>query len=80
MSASTSSLVSSFLNSHEPADNAAVAQLPAELAQLIASHQANLLDVVKASSEYLTSEDDKRRGRGISSDVSCCARDLPFRG
>ena len=63
---SAASLVAEFLNHAEGAESPAIAQLPAELAQLIIAHQANLLDIVKASGEYLTSEDDKRRGRGNS--------------
>lgn len=65
-SSSAASLVSDFLNSPEGAESAAVAQLPAEIAQLIVQHRANLLDVVRASGDYLTSDDDKRRGRGTS--------------
>lgn len=61
---STNSLVSDYLSSTEEPENPAVAQLPAELAQLIIQHRANLLDIVRASGEYLTSDDDKRRGRG----------------
>lgn len=62
MSANT--LVSDFLNSPDGPESPAVGQLPAELAQLIIQHRANLLDIVRASGEYLTSDDDKRRGRG----------------
>lgn len=58
------SLVSDFLSSPEGPESPAVARLPAELAQLIISHQANLLDIVRASGEWLTSDDDKKRGRG----------------
>lgn len=61
---SAASLVADFLKSPEGVESPGVAQLPSELAQLIVAHQANLLDIVKASGEYLTSDDDKRRGRG----------------
>lgn len=61
---SAAPLVADFLKSPEGPESPSVAQLPSELAQLIVAHQANLLDIVKASGEYLTSEDDKRRGRG----------------
>jgi hypothetical protein len=60
----TASLAADFLNSADGSESPAVAQLPAELAQLIVAHRANVLDIVKASSEFLTSDDDKRRGRG----------------
>lgn len=74
---SAASLASDFLNSAEPTESPAVAQLPAELAQLIVSHRANLLDIVKASGEFLTSDDDKRRGRGaliVPAKCNACMR------
>lgn len=89
-SMSAASLVAEFLNSPEGGESPAVAQLPAELAQLIVAHQANLLDIVRASGEYLTSEDDERRGRGGSllesvrgccggrADFSCLLQELAF--
>lgn len=39
--------------------------IPKQLAAMIASRQAHLLEVVKASAGHLTSEDDKKRGRGV---------------
>jgi len=42
------------------------AAIPAEIAALIAARQATLLQVVKASQEWLTSPDDVKRGRGES--------------
>lgn len=53
--------VQAFLTSEEPACSS---QIPSELAQLIAQHQANLLQVVRASGEWLTAEEDIKRGRG----------------
>lgn len=61
---SVSTLVASFLE--EEASTASTSPLPAEIAQLIADHTANLLDVVRALGESLTSEDDVRRGRGAA--------------
>lgn len=74
---STASLVSEFLKSPDGAESPAVAQLPAELAQLIIQHRANLLDIVRASGEYLTSDDDKRRGKGVQvqDTFGSCPRD-----
>ena len=57
----TSPLVRELL---EGEDVIARSQLPTELAQLISLHQSNLLEIVRASGDWLTSDDDARRGRG----------------
>lgn len=54
-------LAEEFLKSDEAASASAT---PGQIAQLIAQRQAPLLEVVKASAEYLTNEEDKKRGRG----------------
>lgn len=65
MSAST--LAQDFFTSHDTASTSAI---PGQIAQLIAQRQAPLLDVVRASAEYLTNEEDKKRGRGMISLVT----------
>ena len=59
---SAASLAQDFLKSDEAASTSTV---PAQLAQSIAERKATLLEVVKASAEYLTHEEDKKRGRGM---------------
>ena len=73
MSASTSEsaqeLAVRFLDAGNSSDAAGAAPssspIPKQLAAMITSRQAHLLEVVKASAGHLTSEDDKKRGRGV---------------
>lgn len=57
----TSSRVKALLDGPEAI---ATSHLPTELAQLIVNHEANLLEIVRASSAWLINDDDSKRGRG----------------